>query len=107
VPAPAQRRDLPDFEQQSDGVSVPLRFGIGFGLPQPDSVPYMSTGRICFWGGWGGSVILMDVGRRLTLSFMMNGMGPGTVGSARTEAYVRATDAALNVPTPGGRHGAL
>jgi hypothetical protein len=31
-------------------LGVPLRFGIGYGLPQPQTVPYIPDGRICFWG---------------------------------------------------------
>ena len=92
------------FEQQSDGVDlvlgVPLRFGIGYGLPQAETIPYLPQDRVCFWGGWGGSMIVMDLERRLTLSYMMNKMGPGIVGSDRSEAYVRATYTALGVPLP-------
>jgi CubicO group peptidase (beta-lactamase class C family) len=92
------------FEQQSDGVDlvlgVPLRFGIGFGLPQPDTIPYIPTGRVCFWGGWGGSVILMDLDRRLTFAYMMNKMAPGIIGSPRAESYLRPAYAALGVSLP-------
>jgi CubicO group peptidase (beta-lactamase class C family) len=92
------------FEQQCDGidvvVAIPLRFGIGFGLPHPESVPYLPTRGVCFWGGWGGSTIVMDLDRRLTFSYMMNKMGPGVIGSSRTEQYVRAVYAALGVPLP-------
>jgi CubicO group peptidase (beta-lactamase class C family) len=82
------------FREQSNGVDlvlgVPLRFGIGYGLPQLDSLPYVPDEKICFWGGWGGSVIIMDLGRRMTISYMMNKMGPGIIGSDRSEQYVRA-----------------
>jgi CubicO group peptidase (beta-lactamase class C family) len=82
------------FDEQSNGVDlvlgVPLRFGIGYGLPQLETLPYVPDEKICFWGGWGGSVIIMDVGRRMTISYMMNKMGPGIIGSDRSEAYVRA-----------------
>ena len=82
------------FREQSNGVDlvlgVPLRFGIGYGLPQLDSLPYVPDEKICFWGGWGGSVIIMDLGRRMTISYMMNKMGPGVIGSDRSEQYVRA-----------------
>ena len=54
-----------------------------------DTVPYIPPGRTCFWGGWGGSVILMDLDARTTISYMMNKMGPGIIGSDRSEAYVR------------------
>ncbi len=82
------------FEEQANGVDLvlglPLRWGIGFALPQLDSVPYIPEGRICFWGGWGGSMIVMDLDRRMTVSYMMNRMGAGIIGSARTEVYLRA-----------------
>src|ERR671933_697647 len=92
------------FEQQSDGVDlvlgVPLRFGIGFGLPQPETIPYLPTGRVCFWGGWGGSVIVMGLERRLTFAYMMKRMAPRLLGSARAESYLRAAYAALGVALP-------
>jgi len=82
------------FVEQANGVDLvlgaPLRFGIGFGLPQLDTLPYIPDDKICFWGGWGGSVIIMDLGRRMTISYMMNKMGPGIIGSDRSEQYVRA-----------------
>jgi hypothetical protein len=45
------------FDEQADGVDlvlgIPLRWGIGFALPQRDSVPWIPDEEICFWGGWG------------------------------------------------------
>jgi CubicO group peptidase (beta-lactamase class C family) len=88
------------FDEQSHGVDlvlgVPLRFGIGYGLPETDSVPYMPQGRACYWGGWGGSVILMDLDRRTTISYMMNKMAAGIIGSDRAETYVRTVHSCLN-----------
>src|SRR5947209_2748844 len=81
-------------------VGLPLRFGIGFGLPQPGTIPYIPTGRVCFRGGWGGSVIVMDLERRLTFAYMMNKMAPGIIGSPRAERYLRAAYAALDVRLP-------
>jgi CubicO group peptidase (beta-lactamase class C family) len=82
------------FREQASGTDLvlgaPLRFGIGYGLPQQDTIPYIQGDRTCFWGGWGGSVIIMDVDRRMTISYMMNKMGPGIIGSDRAERYVRA-----------------
>jgi CubicO group peptidase (beta-lactamase class C family) len=81
------------FDEQMDGIDVvlgvPLRWGIGYGLPQA-SLPWIPAGRICFWGGWGGSVILMDLDRHMTISYMMNKMGAGIIGSERSAAYTRA-----------------
>jgi CubicO group peptidase (beta-lactamase class C family) len=87
------------FDEQSHGpdlvLGVPLRFGIGYALPETDTVPYIPQGRACYWGGWGGSVILMDLDARTTVSYMMNKMGPGIIGSDRSEAYVRAIQGCL------------
>jgi CubicO group peptidase (beta-lactamase class C family) len=82
------------FREQQNGVDlvlgVPLRFGIGYGLHRPDVLPYVPAGRVCFWGGWGGSLIIMDTDRRMTIAYMMNLMGPGVVGSDRGAQYVQA-----------------
>ena len=82
------------FREQLNGIDVvlgiPLRFGIGYGLPRPDVLPYIPDEKICFWGGWGGSMIIMDVGRRMTISYMMNKMGSGIVGSDRSAEYGKA-----------------
>jgi CubicO group peptidase (beta-lactamase class C family) len=82
------------FDEQSHGVDlvlgVNLRFGIGFALPETETVPYAPQGRACYWGGWGGSLILTDLDSRTTISYMMNNMGPGIIGSERSEAYTRA-----------------
>jgi CubicO group peptidase (beta-lactamase class C family) len=82
------------FREQQNGVDlvlgVPLRLGIGYGLPQRELLPEIPEGKICFWGGWGGSMIVMDVGRRMTFAYMMNKMGAGVVGSERSAEYGRA-----------------
>jgi CubicO group peptidase (beta-lactamase class C family) len=80
------------FDEQSNGTDLvlmtPFRFGIGYCLGSP-LLPYIPEGAF-FWGGWGGSLIVMDPARRLTISYMMNRMTPGVLGSDRSEAYVRA-----------------
>ncbi len=82
------------FREQQNGIDlvlgVPLRFGIGYGLPQRDILPWIPDEKICYWGGWGGSMIVMDVGRRMTISYMMNKMGPGIIGSDRSAEYGQA-----------------
>lgn len=80
------------FREQAHGtdlfLGVPMRFGIGYGLPEPTGVPFVPEGRICFWGGWGGSMIIMDLDRRTTISYMMNRMQPGLVGSDNAARYL-------------------
>jgi CubicO group peptidase (beta-lactamase class C family) len=73
------------FEVQSHTVDlvmgIPLRMGVGYGLlPTPDVLPFLPAGRICAWGGWGGSLALIDVDRRMTFAYVMNKMAPGIVG---------------------------
>ncbi|WP_280422238.1 serine hydrolase domain-containing protein [Nocardia carnea] len=83
------------FEEQANGVDlalgIPLRWGVGIGLPDPTTTPYLPAGeRVGFWGGWGGSMTVMLPERGMTICYLMNRMGPGVVGSARSEAYIRA-----------------
>ena len=49
----------------------PVNFGMGYGLANPN-MP-LPPG-MCYWGGWGGSLILVDQDRRVTVSFVMNRM---------------------------------
>lgn len=71
------------FEVQADGVDLvigaPLKLGIGYGLPQPQTLPFIPDGRICLWGGAGGSMAIVDVDRRMTLAYVMNKMSPELV----------------------------
>jgi CubicO group peptidase (beta-lactamase class C family) len=87
------------FDQQSSGpdlvLGVPLNFGIGYCLPTPETADYIPTGRICFWGGWGGSLVINDLDRRMTFAFMMNKMGPGLIGGEPVAALLRAVYATL------------
>lgn len=88
------------FREQFNGIDlvlgVPLRLGIGYGLPQLDILPWIPDEKICFWGGWGGSMIVMDVGRKMTIAYMMNKMAPGIIGSPRSEQYGKEIYAALD-----------
>ena len=83
---------------QSDGVDLvlfeQLRFGIGYGLASP-ARPGMPQGRVAYWGGWGGSVVLNDVDRGITFAYVMNKMAGDVVGSQRSEAYLREFFAAI------------
>jgi CubicO group peptidase (beta-lactamase class C family) len=86
------------LEEQAYGtdlvLGVPIKFGIGYGLPSPE-MPISPSGRACFWGGWGGSVIVIDMEKHLTVSYMMNKMGDGLVGDDRGFGVVLAAYMAL------------
>jgi CubicO group peptidase (beta-lactamase class C family) len=77
------------FEEQSDGtdlvLGVPLRFGMGYGLGNAE----MPIGpRSCYWGGYGGSIIVIDQETELTVSYVMNRMESGLVGDPRGASIV-------------------
>ncbi|WP_329122152.1 serine hydrolase domain-containing protein [Streptomyces sp. NBC_01465] len=79
------------FEEQYAGpdlvFGVPVRFGVGYGLAEQATRPHLPDHRICFWGGWGGSMVLNDVDARSTFTYVMNKMQPGMLGSANGIAY--------------------
>jgi CubicO group peptidase (beta-lactamase class C family) len=84
------------FEEQSNGtdlaLGVPIRFGMGYGLGNE----FMPLGpRACFWGGYGGSLIVMDQDAELTVCYVMNRMESGLVGDARGAAIMLAAVAGL------------
>jgi CubicO group peptidase (beta-lactamase class C family) len=82
------------FDVQSHGpdlvLAAPLKMGIGYGLATPEVVPFLpAEERVCFWGGWGGSVVLMNPDRGVTATYVMNRMGQGTLGNERTARYAK------------------
>lgn len=91
------------FDEQARGndliLELPYRFGIGYGLADSELRPDLPDGRICFWGGWGGSSIVVDCDRRMTVAYMMNNMLSSEAGDDRAEAINRATYAALGAAT--------
>ncbi|KAJ5757710.1 uncharacterized protein N7511_006404 [Penicillium nucicola] len=67
-----------------------LRFALGVALAPVEPIAFVPEGTVCFWSGWGGSMVIMDLERRMTLSYAMNKMSEGTVGNDNTEAYFKA-----------------
>lgn len=92
------------FKEQQNGIDLvlgqPLRIGIGYGLTGPGTeLSWLPEGKICTWGGYGGSIVVMDLERKTTISYVMNKMENGTLGNERTRAYVTAIYKALGVGT--------
>jgi len=85
------------FREQINGtdlvLGVPLRHGIGYGLAG-ELLP-LPNPRTCFWGGWGGSLVIVDLDARMTISFVMNRMGEGTTGDDRAAVIALAAYAGL------------
>ena len=55
-------------------LGVPLKIGVGYGLPWPEVLPFVPEGRVCFGSGAGGSLVIADADRRLTVAYVMNKM---------------------------------
>ncbi len=84
------------FDEQIRGVDLilgfDLRFGMGYGL----SSTMMPIGpRACYWGGYGGSLIVMDQDADLTICYAMNRMGDALMGDLRGFGIVAAAVAGL------------
>src|SRR4051794_8046994 len=66
------------FEVQSNGIDlvigIPSKWGLGYGLAP--------EGRVCAFGGYGGSLVVIDVDRRITFAYVMNKMGSGAIAAA-------------------------
>lgn len=88
----------PVFDEQCYGTDLVLgivvRHGIGFGLPCPE-MPISPNERACFWAGWGGSLAIIDLDARMTVAYVMNKMGQGTVGDLRGANLLMAAYASL------------
>lgn len=86
------------MEEQTHGkdlvLGVPLRFGLGYGL-NGDVFPIGPNPNTCFWGGWGGSTIVVDQDARVCFSYVMNRMGEGTLGDRRGFSLGQAVFASL------------
>ena len=83
----------PIGEGLSCGPRFELGFGLGFGL-NGGAVP-LPHDECCYWGGYGGSIIIIDMKTRSTIAFMMNKMASTTVGDMRGYGLAMATWQAL------------
>jgi CubicO group peptidase (beta-lactamase class C family) len=62
------------LEEQYNGpdliLGMPMRWGMGYSL----NTGWLPGPRTCFWGGWGGSLALVDLDARMTVSYVMTRM---------------------------------
>lgn len=82
------------FERQSNGVDLvlglPVSFGLGYALADPSDAFGVTGGKVCYWGGWGGSIVINDLDHRVTMAYMMNRMQGGLVGNDTSVALYTA-----------------
>jgi CubicO group peptidase (beta-lactamase class C family) len=74
-------------------LNMPVRYGMGFGLAG-GSVPLPSPNTL-YWGGYGGSLVMIDMDKRTTIAYAMNKMAGTTSGDMRAFGLAMATWEAL------------
>ena len=77
-------------------LGIGVTFGVGYGLNSPRA-PISPSPRLCYWGGWGGSLVVNDMDTRMTMAYVMNRMGEGTVGDDRAHNILRAVYTSLGI----------
>ncbi|MBS0411271.1 MAG: beta-lactamase family protein [Proteobacteria bacterium] len=86
------------LELQVEGTDLifgqPARFGLGFGLPGA-MAPLVNPNSM-FWGGYGGSLAIIDMDARTTFGYAMTRMAPTTTGDLRGLGLVMAAWEALS-----------
>ncbi len=95
----SERGCEPVFAEQANGTDLVLRLPVRFGMGSGLGNEFMPIGpRACFWGGFGGSVVVMDQDVGLTVSYVMNRMEFGILGDARGAGIVMAAAQATASP---------
>ena len=74
-------------------LGLPVRYGIGFGL-SGGRIPFPNPNTI-YWGGYGGSLAIIDMDARTTFAYAMNRMAGTTVGDVRAFSLAMAMWQAL------------
>ena len=57
--------------------------------------------RACYWGGYGGSLIVVDQDKDVAVAYVMNRMESGVVGDERGATILQETMKALAVASVG------
>lgn len=83
------------FVGTDKALGMPARYGLGFGVAGEGSLIPFPNPNACYWGGWGGSLALIDMDARTSIAFMMNRMAGGTTGDTRAFGLAMATWEAL------------
>ena len=76
------------------GPGFKMRWGLGFMLTSRQ-LPVGPNPRTFGHGGWGGSLGFADLDARVSWSYIMNKMSPGTAGDTRVAGMLAALYGAL------------
>ena len=65
---PSHTAGLPEFDPPIAVADLgrSVRYGLGYGIFDP----------ACGWGGWGGSMVMVDLDARMAVAYVMNQMLP-------------------------------
>lgn len=74
-------------------LGIPVRYGLGYGLAG-GSVPFPNPNTI-FWGGYGGSLVVIDMDAKATYAYAMNKMAATTTGDMRAFTILMAAWGAM------------
>jgi CubicO group peptidase (beta-lactamase class C family) len=74
-------------------LGIPVRYGMGFGLAG-GMVPLPNANTI-YWGGYGGSLVIIDMDAHTTFGYAMNRMAGTTTGDMRAFSLAMAMWGAL------------
>lgn len=92
------------FQAQTRGVDafsgLNIRWGVGMAIRGDGETSvdeYLPPGRICCWGGWGGSLCIMDLDRKITISYVMNKMRLETPVTPLAKDYFKAVYKSIGV----------
>ncbi len=85
------------FDEQAHGIDrvlgTEIKFGMGFGLPT--EVMPLPNPRAFYWGGWGGSLAVIDMDARMSVAYVMNNMYPTLEGDLRGAMLLMAAYGSL------------
>ncbi len=75
-------------------LTMPIRFGLGWGLQSKD-FPIGPNPNVFWWGGYGGSVVVVDLDAKMSFSYVMNKMVSSLTGDPRSEKLIKALYSSL------------
>ena len=85
------------LEEHTDGVDqvlmLRMRHGLGFGFQLGES--FNTEPGQMYWGGWGGSLAVIDFNARLSIAYVMNRMDSDLMGDIRGRRIAEAVQACL------------
>jgi CubicO group peptidase (beta-lactamase class C family) len=63
-------------------MGMPVALGLGYGI-NSQLLPIAPNPHVCFWGGYGGSLVVVDQDAKMCVAYAMNRMEPGITGDER------------------------